>query len=66
MDDDLSVRDIELPDTYEMCCGKQKCPAIRLREDGSVLVFDTGHDAEIAFDAEQASELKKWLEQKGF
>lgn len=56
----------QLPDTYEMCCGRQKCPAIRRLPDGGVKVFDTGHDGEIEFNAEQASELRRWLEQKGY
>lgn len=64
--------EIELPDTYEMCCGKRRCPKVARNGDG-VVITDVDRPGEldeflsrIEFNADQARELRRWLEQKGF
>ncbi len=72
--------DFPLPDAYEMCCGKRRCPEIRLVPDGGAMLSVPADEAEtwnfkeapdkervgIALNKDQATELKKWLESKGF
>ena len=74
MDEDT---EIEFPNDYEMCCGKQKCPSVKLEKDGVLLHaptpelewlgdFETGTRAGLRLTPEQASELRRWLQKKGF
>jgi len=68
----MEKREDDLPDSYEMCCGKRRCPTISRKGDGAVLsdvLFDelgNEYGPSITLTADQARELKRWLEQKGF
>lgn len=61
-------------ETHTFCCGGKNCPAIRREGDGIVLSDETAKvptltvaaAAEISFNAEQARELRKKLEEYGF
>lgn len=65
------VSDLE---TYEngeketFCCGgKKRCPSAECLSDGSVRVADVDQSAApIVFSPEQASQLRAWLEKRGF
>lgn len=50
-----------------MCCGKGKCPRVKLFSDGSVHVDDPdAGGVPVLFTAEQAKQLREELERRGY
>lgn len=60
--------DARFSDPHTFCnCGKTGCPSIESHGDGvAVSDPDVAGGAAITFDADQARELRLWLEQRGF
>ncbi len=57
----------EYPDELSMCCGKKKCPKIRLLSDGSVEISDPDVGAApVVLDAERAGIVRAWLAEREF
>lgn len=47
--------------TLDMCCGRAKCPILRLNLEGELTIQDG--DQEVVFSAAQTGQLRKWLEE---
>lgn len=58
---------VTVVEEFLMCCGKGKCPRVKLFSDGSVAVDDPDAGvAPVLFTAEQAKQLRAELERRGY